>query len=169
MSTLSFIENRLKSAYTILMKQLLLILTFALTATSHAEETEAPFSERLALAQKVITINGPREALLNGDHAVTQHPFFQQIFAGMNFPMLDEKAAESMAVNFTAEELKALAAFLASPVGKSINQKMPRYQKVIGALIQNEMKRVADEQIRSGKLNPQQLQAPQAAPGSPVR
>lgn len=120
------------------MKRLLplLALPLALLAGAvHAQSAEA--IRRLQLAGEAITLNPPREAIMESN--LSAHPMFQQIFAKLDMGRINAQAAELMAEQFTSEELQALVDFQKSPLGRQIQMKMPGYQKLLGSMVQNEM------------------------------
>lgn len=126
----------------------LLLAAFALPFIVQAVEkqgmTNEEAIERLTYARQAIRLDPPRDALL--DSPLASHPMFNQVFTSLDEAKLNEAAATLMAETFTGDELKALVAFQTSPQGKSIRLKMPAYQKMLGATLQNYLT-VAFQQI----------------------
>lgn len=108
------------------------------TSTYAAEpakiDTQEAFA-RLGLARQAVKFDPPRSALLNSPLA--GHPMFNQVFASLDEAKLNEAAARLMAEQFSSRELKALIDFQSSPEGQSIHNKMPGYQQLLGATMQN--------------------------------
>ncbi|HEX2859913.1 MAG TPA: DUF2059 domain-containing protein [Alphaproteobacteria bacterium] len=117
----------------------LLLAALALPVMAQAIEKQGMTNEeaiaRLTYARQAIKLDPPRDALL--DSPLAGHPMFNQVFNSLDEAKLNETAAQLMAESFTGAELKALVAFQNSPEGRSIRQKMPAYQKVLGATLQN--------------------------------
>lgn len=108
---------------------------------------------RLKFAAQAIELNPPREALLEGSTALVGHPLYAQLLTRIDFAKLNDEAAKLMAEQFTAEELQALVKFQSSETGKQIGMKMPGYQKLLGALVQNHMKAALDQYMMTQKTN----------------
>jgi hypothetical protein len=65
--------------------------------------------------------------------------FKQMITKDLDIPALTKAMTDAMVKHFTAEELKALADFYGSPVGKSAMQKFGAYMADLMPIIQAEM------------------------------
>jgi hypothetical protein len=165
--------------------ELLLAAFFALPLVVHATDMTQEAFTRLGYARQAVAQDPPRNALLNSPLA--SHPMFNQVFASLDEKKLNEAAAQLMAEQFTSRELKALVDFQNSPEGKSIHQKMPGYQQMLGATMQGYLS-VAFQQMMAkqgnqgassipvnatlgggmanGSLPPMQVPAPAAVPQS---
>lgn len=128
-----------KKFHHIYMKNLLpsLLLAAAVVTPAFALETSA---SKLQLARQAVALNSPRDALMDGNTPLARQPMFTQVFNNLDFRKIDEQAAQLMTESFTTEEIRALVAFSNSDVGRSINLKMSGYQRLVGAMLQNEMK-----------------------------
>lgn len=115
----------------------------------------------MAIARQAVASNSPQEALTRPDNPFAAHPLFQQLFARLDFKKVNEQAAQLMVQTFTVDEMRALVAFQASPVGKSINLKMPGYQQLVGGMVQNELKAAMEGYVLSQR--PQGAQSPGVA------
>jgi hypothetical protein len=65
--------------------------------------------------------------------------FKQMMTKDLDIPALTKAMTDAMVKHFTAEELKALADFYGSPVGKSAMQKFGAYMADLTPIIQAEM------------------------------
>ncbi len=65
--------------------------------------------------------------------------FKQMMIKDLDIPALTKAITDAMVKHFTAEELKALADFYGSPVGKSAMQKFGAYMADLTPIIQAEM------------------------------
>jgi hypothetical protein len=65
---------------------------------------------------------------------------FKDLFTKhIDIPAMEKAMKASLVKNFTADELKALADFYGSPVGKSAMKKMPKYMADLMPTIQSEV------------------------------
>jgi hypothetical protein len=156
-------------------------LALALPLAAYSTDMTQEAFARLGYARQAVAQDPPRNALLNSPLA--SHPMFNQVFASLDEKKLNEAAAQLMAEQFTSRELKALVDFQSSPEGKSIHQKMPGYQQMLGATMQGYLS-VAFQQmmakqgnqgasnipvnanLASSTLPPMQVPAPSATPQS---
>lgn len=99
------------------------------------------------LARKAISLNSPEDALKRPDNVYTRHPYYNQLISKFDFKTLNEDAAKMMVKTFTRQEIEALVRFQSSPEGKSIGLKMPGYQAIIGAIIQNQLNAAVQGQV----------------------
>ena len=117
-----------------------LILTFA-TTTAHAQDD---LTKRMELAKKYSAEVPVSADIANAiDEMVTQvpvdqRPLFRSILERSIKAERVETASElALAETFTAAELEKLIEFYATPEGKSIKQKMPKYQEKLQPILQS--------------------------------
>lgn len=124
------------------MKRFLLTLALLVPATAMATLVDGvPVPDELMkLARQAVASNSPQEALLRGDNIYVSHPYFKQLLAKLDFNKINEEAAKLMVKTFSRSELYALVEFQKSAEGRSIAAKMPAYQDMVGALIQNQLR-----------------------------
>ncbi len=137
------------------MKYFVIILLFSATSISYAEEVS--FEKKLELAEKTLMLNPPKK-VFTAQSRQAKHPLIKQIIAKADFDSINKQAAEFMAGQFTYDELKALFDFQHSELGKSITAKMPKYQKLVGAIIQKELQDTLRTEMQGQKLNKQMIQ-----------
>ncbi|MCP5405491.1 MAG: hypothetical protein H6922_04645 [Pseudomonadaceae bacterium] len=147
----------------------LALLLALLPLAAHALTVDGiPISRNVeAMAREVITALSPKDALLAGDTPLAGHPYFQQLVRKVDFNKVHEEATVELLRLFTPDEIQALHTFQNSPEGRSIQAKMPGFQKIIGSLIHNHLKAALDNQFGSLQ-QPAATSAPQGSGGSPV-
>jgi hypothetical protein len=119
----------------LLLAALALMLALAAPARAVDSLTVDNAIQRLALARALVKLNPPRDAIL--ESPLAQQPMFNEVFATVDESKLNETAATLMAEQFNIDELRALFDFQNSPAGKAIALKMPGYNKILGATLQN--------------------------------
>lgn len=133
-----------------LMKSLLTFMMALLAGQALAQSFDL---QTMSLARKAVMMNSPKEALLSGSSPLSSHPMFNQVVGRVDFNRVNEQAASLMVDVFSPEEIQALVDFLESPAGQRITMKMPGYQKLVGSMVQNEMKAAFEGYVLSQGAN----------------
>jgi hypothetical protein len=122
---------------------------------------------KLKLAEEAMSLNNPRRVVEESFGPNRNHPTFQHILSRMDYQKIEKEAARLMATTFTEEELRALLVFRRSPVGQAIDEKMPKFQKIVGGLIQEELQNIFRAEAQAGRL-PGMGPGGGRLPGAPV-
>jgi hypothetical protein len=137
-----------------------LLIALALSATAFAlEDTQenrskqaerylevSPLSDMLKDAAEQVSMNFPPDQRENFKALLTQH---------LDIDSLTQSVKEIMVKHFTAEELKAMADFYGSRVGKSAMKKFGAYMADAMPIIQAEMVKAQTKAYRELKSTPE--------------
>jgi hypothetical protein len=140
-----------------------LALTICLQATSLIAATDTPETRRRE-AERYLQATPPKAMFedMADKMAVNLPPeqrtqFKQAMTSQLDIPALTKAMTDAMVKHFTTEELKALADFYGSPVGKSAMQKFGAYMADLMPTIQAEMMKA---QAQANRALPDQNQSP---------
>jgi len=125
-----------------------ILIIAALLFASNAFAVEDIQANRLREAERYLAATPPKElfADMAEQGAKTMPPEQREVFKNMltkylDIDLLTKAMKDSMVKIFTADELKALADFYGSPIGKSAMKKFGVYMTDIMPAIQSEMMR----------------------------
>ncbi len=131
------------------MRKLVVVMMCLLAQGAYSLESYV-YKEKLA--KKAVVLQNTKQAFLGSNHPVKQQPVFAHIFRNMDFNRVEDSAVKIMMSHFTQDEIEALVNFLESSAGQSVTQKMQKYQKMLGTLIEEEMKRTFQNELANGTL-----------------
>ena len=127
---------------------LLLAVAFSISFMQ-AQDTEA---ERMKEAERYLTVVPMKEMLADmvEKMKVNQPPekqaWIEMIFSKyVDYQALENIAKDGMVKSFTADELKALTDFYASPIGKSAMKKFGVYMAAIMPPLQAELRKAVEK------------------------
>ena len=129
---------------------LLLALLVGLTAqTARAETIADTPANRQVQADRYLAAAPPKELFENMTKRITasvpegpqRDQMIKMFTTGLDMDAMSKAMKESLIKHFTAEELKALADFYGSPVGKSAMSKMGDYTADLMPVIQSQMQK----------------------------
>jgi hypothetical protein len=123
----------------------LIVLTLATSSTVVLSATDTPETRRRE-AERYLQATPPKAMFEDiADKMAANVPpaqreqFKRMMSADLDIPVLANAMTDSMVKHFTTEELKALADFYGSPVGKSAMQKFGAYMADVMPTLQAEM------------------------------
>jgi hypothetical protein len=129
------------------MKQkLVVLLVFTLSAWSPVFSADDTPETRHKEAERYLQVNPPKRLFedmadkMAANMPADQRDQFKKLMTTqVDISALSKAMTDAMVKNFTTEELKALADFYGSPVGKSAMQKFGAYMADIMPVVQAEM------------------------------
>ena len=137
---------------------LLVLLASSLTSTSIAADIPDTHGNRLAAARSYLEVvsmkDMMRDMIAESAKNLPENirpSYVQYMTKAVRVEVLESTALASMAQHFTVRELKALAAFYGSPVGRSGMKKFGAYMADVMPAIQQEMLR-AQQQLERQSL-----------------
>jgi hypothetical protein len=123
----------------------LIVLTLAISSTLVFSATDTPETRRRE-AERYLQATPPKALFEDmADKMAANLPpaqreqFKRMMTADLDIPTLTKAMTDSMVKHFTTEELKALADFYGSPVGKSAMQKFGAYMADVMPAMQAEI------------------------------
>jgi hypothetical protein len=140
------------------MKTYLLLLTLFLSAagTLLSESVADTPEERRKQAERYLQATPPKalfedmaRKMAASMPSAEQAQFVQNFIAELDIKALTKAMTDAMIKHFTAEEIKALADFYGSPVGKSAMSKFGNYMAELMPVIQSEIMKVQSKATRS--------------------
>lgn len=141
-------------------------LTGALVAPSHAQDDRQARIQAATAYEKTMPvenmINETLGALKTNPQlrAILSEQDFEVMRSSYNIPELRQKLIEAMVKNFTVEEINAMAAFYATPEGRSIMKKIPQYMSDFMPYVQQQSMKIVQEIVAN-------KQKQQGSKGSP--
>jgi hypothetical protein len=126
------------------MKKILIIITLLVASSTYAVE-DSP-ANRLREAERYVTATPPKELFADMAQQVAKtlppeqrENFKATLTKNLDISALTKAMKDAMVKNFTADELKALADFYGSPVGKSAMKKFGSYMADVMPVVQAEL------------------------------
>lgn len=142
------------------------LAAFALPAHALTVDGVPITQKQWEAALRVVTTNSPQDALMRGDNVYAQHPFFKELVQKVDFAKVNQESAVLLLQTFTDEEIAALDAFQTSPAGQRIAAKMPGFQQMVGALLQNHLATAMQGRLTGAK--PAATNTPASVPAKPA-
>ena len=124
-------------------------LTFIISCSFILSATDTPETRRRE-AERYLQASPPKAMLedvadkMAANLPADQRDQFKRVMTTqLNIPALSKAMMDAMVKNFTTEELKALADFYGSPIGKSAMQKFGAYMADVMPVVQAEIMKAA--------------------------
>lgn len=118
---------------------LALILAPILPLTGAISQERENLPRKLKAAEDVIANLDFRGALTRNLPSAQSNPALAAAAQRMDFQAVQNQALNLMMAHFTEAELVAFAAFQATPEGKSMAEKMPKFQQYIGTVMREKL------------------------------
>ncbi len=128
-----------KEIFAIVLLTLFTSSAFVLSATDTPETRRHEAERYLQAAPPKALFEDMADKIAVNLPADQRQQFKQMITADLDIPALTKAMIDAMVKHFTTDELKALADFYGSPVGKSAMQKFGAYMADLMPIIQAEM------------------------------
>jgi hypothetical protein len=128
-----------KQTFAIIVLTLTISSTFALSATDTPETRRKEAERYLQATPPKALFEDMADKIATNLPATQRDQFKRMLTADLDIPALTKAMTDSMIKNFTTEELKALADFYGSAVGKSAMQKFGAYMADVMPAIQAEV------------------------------
>ena len=128
-----------KEIFAIALLTLFTSSAFVLSATDTPETRRHEAERYLQAAPPKALFEDMADKIAVNLPADQRQQFKQMITADLDIPALTKAMIDAMVKHFTTDELKALADFYGSPVGKSAMQKFGAYMADLMPIIQAEM------------------------------
>ncbi len=145
------------------MKRLVLLLTIAAVFYGCGSSDSIPDTEenRRDQAQRYLKVTPPQDMMndmvknMGQNMSETEREQFTAMMTEhVDMDALKTLMTDAMVKHFTAQELKALADFYGSPVGKSAMEKFGAYMADVMPVIQQEMMKAYSKSMQAQEGNP---------------
>ena len=128
-------------------QKLVVLLVLTLSASSVFSAPDTPETRRKE-AERYLQVNPPKalfedmaDKMAETIPADQREQFKKLMTTQVDIAALSKAMMDAMVKNFTTDELKALADFYGSPVGKSAMQKFGAYMAIVTPAVQQELQR----------------------------